>query len=52
MNYSSVPNRSAGPNKSADGRFPKITKRAVGNKRAGETSCKKLLNGQDLIDVQ
>ena len=31
------------------GEFLRINKRAVRNKRAGETSCKKLLNVQDLI---
>ena len=34
------------------GEFLKINKRAVQNKCAGETSCKKLSNVQDLIDVQ
>ena len=34
------------------GEFPKINKRAVRNKHAGETSCKKSLSEQDLIDVQ
>ena len=34
------------------GEFPKINKRAVQNKCAGETSCKKLSNEPDLIDVQ
>ena len=33
------------------GEFNKINKRAVQNKRAGETSCKKSSNVQDLIDV-
>ena len=34
------------------GEFLKINKPTVRNKRAGETSCKKLSNVQDLIDVQ
>ena len=34
------------------GEFLKINKRAVRNKGAGETSCKKLSNVQDFIDVQ
>ena len=33
------------------GEFLEINKRAVRNKRAGETSCKKSSNVQDLIDV-
>ena len=34
------------------GEFLKINKQAVKNKCAGETSCKKLSNVQELIDVQ
>ena len=34
------------------GEFHRINKRAVLNKHAGEKSCKKLSNVQDLIDVQ
>ena len=34
------------------GKFLEINKRAVKNKRKGETSCKKLSNVQNLIDVQ
>ena len=32
------------------GEFPKIYKRVVENKHAGETSCKKLLNMQDFYN--
>ena len=34
------------------GEFLKINKRAVRNKHAGETSCKKMSNVQELTDVQ
>ena len=34
------------------GEFLRINKHAVQNKRAVETSCKKMSNIQDLIDVQ
>ena len=50
---SSVPNRSAGPNKQVQvGEFLKINKHAVQNKFAGETSYEKSSNVQDLIFYQ